>query len=101
MERIVLDVDEQTVEAWNRISPIQRKKITEIVSKALNLFNQSNILQEPEVGYARPSENELLAHKKRAEILLPAYIELVEAGKLEAASNGLTQELLDELLLND
>ncbi|MCR8560976.1 hypothetical protein KXD93_25185 [Mucilaginibacter sp. BJC16-A38] len=72
MERIVLEVDDQTAKAWRNTSA----KLREQIGKNLELVLNDSLSKTKEANF------ELLLQEARA----------------EAAKNGLTEEILEKLL---
>lgn len=72
MERIVLEVDDQTAKAWRNTST----KLREQIGKNLELVLNDSLIKSKEANF------ELLLQEIR----------------IEAAKNGLTEEILSQLL---
>jgi hypothetical protein len=97
MERIVIEVPKGTAKKW-RESPLpKRKKITALINKVLN-ENKSPVVEEPKIGYARPSQKESEKHFKSVQKHLPTYKSFLESIRKKAESNGLTEEILTTIL---
>ncbi|MBB5437877.1 hypothetical protein HDC92_001551 [Pedobacter sp. AK017] len=91
MKRIVLEVDNVIAENWKICGQSLRDKVTKIVSRELKY----------PIGYARPDENEAWERYKKNLATLPKYLESIKECQNEAVKNGLTQDILDELLKED
>ena len=74
MERIILEVDSATAQAWRKISP-KLKRIEELFQIRLQSLT-----------------------KKAQEA---SFEELLDEARKEAAENGLTEEILEQLLNED
>lgn len=75
MERIILEVDSATAEAWRRISPEVRRTMEKMFRIKMGI----------------------LSEKDREE----SFEKLLEEARNEAMKNGLTEELLEKLLNED
>ena len=72
MERIVIKVDEVTARRWRDVSPEMKAILEDIFGKQINAFSQN----EKEAGFER----------------------LLSIAREEAEKNGLTEEILQQLL---
>ena len=75
MERIILEVDSATAQAWRKISPKLKRSIEELFQIRLQSLT-----------------------KKAQEA---SFEELLDEARKEAAENGLTEEILEQLLNED
>ena len=75
MERIILEVDSATAEAWRKISPKLKRSIEELFQIRLQTLTKK---------YQEASFEKLLDEVRK-----------------EAAENGLTAEILQEILMNN
>lgn len=96
MERIVIEVNENSAKRWRDSSTIEKKKIAMAFEEALR--REAGQLREPPLGYGRPAEAVLQAHYERVQRSLPDYKKfLLEIGK-SVEEKGLTEEILEQLL---
>lgn len=91
MKRIVLEVDNIIAENWKICGQGLRDKVTKIVSRELKY----------PIGYARPDEKEAWERYQRNLKRLPQTIENMKMSHEEAARNGLSEEILEKLLIED
>jgi hypothetical protein len=99
MERIVIEVNKATAKKWRTSTQQQKRKLAAVFQKALGEATPN--VQEPKVGYGRPSEEVLQAHFARVQKTLPEYQAFLDRMRENAAARGLTDEILDELLKTD
>jgi hypothetical protein len=72
MERIVIEVNKATAKKWRASSKPKRKEIVTLLNEALN--EKTNlVMEEPALGYARPTEKESEKHFKDVQKRLPGY----------------------------
>ena len=100
MERIVIEVNKTTAKKWRTSTLQQKRKLAAVLQKALEA-NEPTEVKEPEVGYARPSEEVAKAHYERVQKELPDYSKFLDRVRKNAAERGLTDEILEELLKKD
>jgi hypothetical protein len=100
MERIVIEVNKATAKKWRTSTQQEKKKLAAVLQKALQTAETTNV-NEPEIGYARPSEEVAKAHYERVQKELPEYRRFLDRIRKSAAERGLTDEILDELLKKD
>jgi hypothetical protein len=98
MERIVIEVNKATAKKWRNSTQQQKRKAAAALQKALEC---ADIVNEPELGYARPSDEVLRAHYERVQKELPEYKKFMDELSRKAAERGLTEEILNELLRSD
>jgi len=72
MERIVIEVDEATAKKWRKVSPKVKNRLEKSFQKQIEIVSQSD---------------------KEAQ-----FEELLNKAREEAAKNGLTEEILQQLL---
>lgn len=72
MERIVIEVDEATAKKWRKVSPKIKNQLEKSFEKQIDIVSQSD---------------------KEAH-----FEELLKSARKEAAKNGLTEEILQQLL---
>ena len=72
MERIVIEVDEATAKKWRKVSPKIKNRLEKSFEKQIEIVSQSD---------------------KEAQ-----FEELLKKAREEAAKNGLTEEILQQLL---
>ena len=75
MERIILEVDSATAQAWRKISPELKRSIEELFQIRLRTLTKKD--QEA------------------------SFEKLLDEARKEAAENGLTEEILEQLLNED
>lgn len=75
MERIILEVDSATAQAWRKISPKLKRSIEELFQIRLRTLTKKD--QEA------------------------SFEKLLDEARKEAAENGLTEEILEQLLNED
>ncbi len=100
MERIVIEVNKATATKWRTSTRQQKRKLAAVLQRALET-DKTGEVNEPQIGYARPSEEVLRAHFERVQKELPEYRKFLDRIRKNAAERGLTQEILDELLKKD
>jgi hypothetical protein len=100
MERIVIEVNKVTAKKWRTSTQQQKRKLAAVLQKALEETGATQV-QEPKLGYARPSEEVLQAHFDRVQKTLPEHQAFLDRMRENAAARGLTDEILDELLKRD
>ena len=91
MKRIVIEVDDVVAKNWKMSSQEVRDRVTKIVTRELKY----------PIGYGRPDEKEAWERYKKNLATLPKYLESIKESQNEAAKNGLTQDILDQLLAED
>ena len=99
MERIVIEVNKTTAKKWRAATQKEKRKIATALQQAVQ--QQAGQVNEPPMGYARPSEEVLQAHFNKVQKQLPEYRKFLDRVRKSAADRGLTQEILDELLKED
>lgn len=91
MKNIVIEVDEIIARNWKMSSKEVRERVARIVTRELKY----------PIGYARPAERELTQHRKVTFAKLPECIMNLRISQEVAASNGMTAEILKELLVEN
>ena len=99
MERIVIEVNKTSAKKWRNSSQQQKRKLASILQKAWEATEA--IVNEPVIGYARPSEAVAKAHYERVQKELPEYRRFLDRIRKNAEERGLTDEILNELLKKD
>lgn len=99
MERIVIEVNKATAKKWRTSTQQQKRKLAAVLQQALE--SAEAIVNEPIIGYARPSEEVVKAHYERVQKGLPEYRKFLNSLSKKAAERGLTDEILEELLRKD
>ena len=99
MERIVIEVNKTTAKKWRAATQKEKRKIATALQQAVQ--QQAGQVNEPTIGYARPSEEVLQAHFNKVQKQLPEYRKFLDRMRKSATDRGLTQEILDELLKED
>ena len=97
MERIVIEVTKVTAKKWRTSTQQQKRKLAAVFQKALEEKDATHA-QEPKLGYARPSEEVLQAHFNRVQKTLPEYRAFLDEIGRKAEANGLTEDILQQLL---
>ena len=97
MERIVIEVTKATAKKWRTSTLQQKRKLAAVLQKALEETNATQV-QEPKLGYARPPESILRAHFNRVQKTLPEYRAFLDEIGKKAEANGLTEDILQQLL---
>jgi hypothetical protein len=100
MERIVIEVNKTTAKKWRTSTLQQKRKLAAVLQKALKM-HEVIVVREPAIGYARPPEEVLGAHYERVQKTLPQYQAFLDRVREKAAAQGLTDEILEELLKTD
>jgi hypothetical protein len=100
MERIVIEVNKATAKKWRTSTLQQKRKLAAVLQKAVQASEMATV-NEPELGYARPSEEVAKAHYERVQKELPEYRRFLDRIRKNAADRGLTDQILDELLKKD
>ncbi len=100
MERIVIEVNKATAKKWRTSSQQQKRKLAAVLQKALETAKTA-VVNEPQIGYARPSEEVAKAHYQRVQKELPEYRRFMNELSKKAAERGLTEEVLNQLLRKD
>lgn len=100
MERIVIEVNKATAKKWRTSTRQQKRKLAAVLQKALE-GTEPNTVNEPKMGYARPSEEVLQAHYEKVQKSLPEYRQFLDRVRKNAEEKGLTDEILNELLKED
>ena len=95
MERIVVEVNKVAAKKWRASTPKEKRKIAVALQQALQETGQVN---EPPMGYARPSEEALQAHFNRVQKELPEYQKFLDEIGKKATERGLTEEILEQIL---
>ena len=89
MERIVIEVTEESAKRWRSSSKNQRKTIATIIEKMLS------------IDRSHPLRDGLKKHQAQVISQLPEYKMFLNEIGDKAAANGLTQEILNHLLEDD
>lgn len=89
MKRIVIEVDDVVARNWKMSCQEVRDRVTKIVARELKYPK----------GYARPDEKEAWERYQRNLARLPETILNMKRSQEEAARNGLTEEILEKLLV--
>ncbi len=97
MERIVIEVNKATAKKWRESSKPKCKEIVTLLNEALN-DRTTLVVEEPMLGYARPTEKESEKHFKDVQERLPSYKTFLEGIREKAKANGLTEEILEAIL---
>ncbi len=100
MERIVIEVNKTTAKKWRSSSKQEKRKIASALQLAVEATESAKV-NEPALGYARPSEEMAKAHDERVQKELPEYRKFLDRVRKNATERGLTQEILDDLLKKD
>ena len=96
MERIVVEVNKTTAKKWRTATPQEKRKIATALQQAVQ--QKTSEVNEPPLGYARPSEEVLQAHYERVQKSFPEYCKLLDEIGKKAEERGLTEEILEEIL---
>lgn len=99
MERIVIEVNKATAKKWRTSTQQQKRKLAAVLQKAME--GTEAIVNEPMIGYARPSEEVAKAHYERVQKELPEYRKFMDELSKKAKERGLTEDILNELLRKD
>ena len=97
MERIVIEVNKVTANKWRSSTRAEKRKLAAVLQKALKK-QEVTVVQEPALGYARPPEEVLQAHYERVQKTLPEYRAFLDEIGKKAEANGLTEDILQQLL---
>ena len=100
MERIVIEVNKAVAKKWRSSSKQEKRKIASALQLAVK-GTESTKMNEPALGYARPSDEVAKAHYERVQKELPEYRRFLDRIRKNAAERGLTDEILEELLKKD
>jgi hypothetical protein len=98
MERITLEVDSRTAKKWRYITQQQQKQVAKIISQALELLEKDIPGKKLPIGYAQPPENTMNKILENNKKKWPEYKKLLDKGRKEAETNGLTEAILNKLL---
>ena len=99
MGRIILEVNQELAKKWKNSTEEQQARLIILFSRGLELLSSSNISSsEPTHGYARPSEKKLKEHRNQVKQNLENHLQRMDELSLEAFSNGLTLEILEQIL---
>jgi hypothetical protein len=96
MAEIILNVDERAAQKWQSVSQKKRNKLSELISHFLDLYDEA--ITEPKPGYGLPETSVINKQVKKLRKSKSAYTKFLEAARKEANANGLTQDILDQLL---
>ena len=100
MAEIILNVDERAAQKWQSVSQKKRNKLSKLISYFLDLYDE-DILTNPKPGYGLLKTTVINKQIKKIRKNESAYTKFLEAIRKEANDNGLTQEILDQLLAED
>lgn len=100
MAEIILNVDERAAQKWQSVSQKKRNKLSELISHFLDLYDEA-VPTEPKAGYGLPETSVINKQVKKLRKSESAYTKFLEATRKEASANGLTQDILDQLLAED
>lgn len=96
----MIEVDKATANKWRSSTRAEKRKLAAVLQKALKK-QEVTVVQEPALGYARPSDEVLRAHYERVQKTLPEYRKFLDEIGRKAEERGLTEEILKELLRDD
>ena len=96
----MIEVNKATAKKWRSSTKRQQKKLAATLQQAIEAAEKTEV-NEPQLGYARPSEEVLTVPYEGNQKNLTEYQNFLQRIRTNAAERGLTQEILDELLKED
>ncbi len=98
MEKIVIEVTEESAKWWRSSSKVHKKKISTIIDKLLALEKKQRQLTG---SFPALTREEIETHRAAVLSQLPEYKRFLDEVADQVAARGLTDEILLQLLEED